>query len=379
MRLIPTARVQEGAQLGRDVMVGRADGVPLLRAGVALTARYRELLLRAGVCAIYVEDAISTGIEVEPAIDDHTRTLATRAVAAAFKIARDALDRGRSFAPLAVRSLEEIVMRIVGQIQGAGGVALALADLASADGYTFQHSIDVTAVGLMVGNRYFRDYGWLDYRGVRHFNGLEERLATLGLGLMMHDIGKLAVPLGILNKPGRLTPQEWAVMKTHPRAGVDLLDDVQWSPLVKSVVLRHHERWDGSGYPSGKATTEIHQMARIAAVADVYDAITSERMYASARPAADGVRTIIEGAGTLFDPEVVEAFRRVVAPFPAGTPVELSDRRKGIVVRVPADALERPTVRVVAADGRAEEVSLLDEPCLGINGWEPRLPAAVAC
>ena len=114
-------------------------------------------------------------------------------------------------------------------------------------------------------------------------------------------------------------------MKSHPRAGVDMLDGSQWSPLVKAVVLRHHERWNGTGYPDGKAGDEIHQMARIAAVADVYDAITSERLYAPARPASDGVRAIIEGSGTLFDPEVVDAFCKVVAPFPPA-PRSNSDR-----------------------------------------------------
>ena len=189
----------------------------------------------------------------------------------------------------------------------------------------------MTAVGLLVGQRYFSDHGWTDFRGECRFDQLEDRLSILGLGLLLHDIGKLAIPLGILNKPGKLTPEEWEIMKTHPRAGVDILDGSRWSPLVKSVVLRHHERWNGSGYPDGKSGTEIHQMARIAAVADVYDAITSERLYAPARPAHEGVRAIIEGSGTLFEPSVVEAFCRVVAPFPAGTEVELSDGRTGLV------------------------------------------------
>ncbi len=265
MRLISTSRAQDGTELGRDVMIGRPDGVPLLRSGVRLTPRYRELLLKAGISAIYVEDELSDGIMVEPVVDDQTRAVATRAVSTAFNTARDALSRGKRLTPDAVESLEDVVQRILAQIVSSGGVALALADLSSADGYTFQHSIDVTAVGLMVGHRYFTDNGWTDFRGERHYNQLEERLSTLGLGLLLHDIGKLAIPLGILNKPGKLTPEEWTIMKSHPRAGVDMLDGGQWSPLVKSVVLRHHERWNGSGYPDGKIGTEIHPMARIAA------------------------------------------------------------------------------------------------------------------
>jgi HD-GYP domain-containing protein (c-di-GMP phosphodiesterase class II) len=374
MRLISTARAQDGAELGRDVMIGRPDGVPLLRAGVKLTTRYRDLLVKAGVSAVYVEDELSEGIFVEPIVDDMTRAIATRAVSSAFNTARDAMSRGKRLAPDTVEALQDVVRRILEQIESSGGVALALADLSSADGYTFQHSIDVTAVGLMIGHRYFTSQGWTDFRGERHYDQVEERLSTLGLGLLLHDIGKLAIPLGILNKPGKLTPEEWTIMKSHPRAGVDMLDGSQWSPLIKSVVLRHHERWNGSGYPDGKTGAEIHPMARIAAVADVYDAITSERLYAPARPASDGVRAIIEGNATLFDPEVVDAFCRVVAPFPAGTSVELADGRKGLVVSVPDGALDRPVVRILEGDAGRAEISLLHDPSIRISGWDHIAP-----
>ncbi len=379
MRLISLARADDGAELGRDVLIGRPDGVPLLRAGVKLTPRYRELLSRAGISAVYVEDELSDGIIVDPIIDDETRAVATRAVSGAYNSARDAITRGRQLAPEAVKALDDVVKRILEQIESSGGAAVALADLSSADGYTFQHSIDVAALGLLIGSRYFGDQGWTDFRGECRFDQMEDRLSILGLGLLLHDIGKLAIPLGILNKPGKLTAEEWEIMKTHPRAGVDILDGSRWSPLVKSVVLRHHERWNGSGYPDGKAGTEIHQMARIAAVADVYDAITSERLYAPARPAHVGVRAIIEGSGTLFEPAVVKAFCQVVAPFPAGTEVELTDGRTGLVVSVPDEALDRPLVRIIAGNGTQEEISLLEHTSIGIKDWDHQpLPAKLA-
>jgi HD-GYP domain-containing protein (c-di-GMP phosphodiesterase class II) len=370
MRLIATVRAQEGSELGRDVLVGRADGVPLLRAGVRMTERYRELLLKAGVSAIYVEDQASEGIVVEPIVDDATRAVATRAVASAYQNARDAAASGRPLTPEAVESLEDIVSRILRQIETSGGVALALADLSSADAYTFQHSIDVTAVGLLIGQRYFRKHGWIDYRGERNFSQIDTRLSSLGLGLLLHDIGKIAVPSAVLNKPGKLDPKEWEIIKTHPRAGVELLEGSNWSPLVKAVVLRHHERWDGSGYPDGKMGEEIHQMARVAAVADVFDAVTSDRPYASKRPANEGVRVIAEGADMLFDRDVVDCFLALVAPFPPGDPIELGDGREGVVVSCPEHALDRPVVRVLS-DGEPYEVSLLLDPSLRIAGWEP--------
>jgi len=377
MRLVPTSRVAEGTELGRDVMIGRPDGAPLLRSGVKLTARYRELLMNAGVSAVYVEDDESSGIVVEPIVDDAMREVATRAIATAHRAATDASASGRQLSPDAVASLEDIVERILQQVQTSGGVALALSDLSSADAYTFQHSVDVTALGLLLGLRYYRRYGWTDYRGERQFGKIDDRLSSLGLGLMLHDIGKLSIPLAILNKPGRLTPEEWAVMRTHPRAGVDLLGGNDWSPLVKAVVLRHHERWDGSGYPDGKAGEEIHQMARIAAVADVYDAITSERHYAAAEPPHVGVRVILKGRGTMFDPDVVDTFAMLVAPFPPGSPVELTDGRRGVVVSVPEVAIDRPVVRILEGPDAQTEVALKFDPSLRIAGWEdiPLTPA----
>jgi HD-GYP domain-containing protein (c-di-GMP phosphodiesterase class II) len=371
MRLVATKRAADGSELGRDVLVGRADGTPLLRSGVRITSRYRDLLVNAGVGAIYVEDEQSAGIIVEPIVDDATRELATRAVATAYRSAKDTFTTGKKFSSDVIDTLGKIVTLIMAQIDSADGIALAIADLASADAYTFQHSIDVTAIGLLIGARYFRKHGWVDYRGERHFTQLDNRLSSLGLGLLLHDIGKLAVPAGILNKPGKLTPKEWEIMKTHPRAGVDLLDGTNWNPLVKAVVLRHHERWDGSGYPGGKICEEIHQMARVAAVADVFDAVTSDRLYAPARPIDEGVRVIAEGAGTLFDRDVVESFCAIVAPYPPGSPIEFTDGRQGVVVSCPEAALDRPAVRILPADSEPYEVSLVDDTSIRIAGWEP--------
>jgi len=378
MRLIPTARVPEGAELGRDVLIGRADGIPLLRAGVVVTQRFRERLLLSGINAIYVEDDESGGIAPEPIVSDETRAIATRAVANAYQGTQDAITHGTPLGEGTMHALSDVIARILREIEESGGVALALADLASADAYTFQHSIDVTALGLLLGQRLVREQGWVDFDGQRRFNRIDERLSQLGLGLLLHDIGKLAIPISVLNKPGRLSAEEWQMMKAHPRAGVDLLRGDFWSPLVKAVVLRHHERCDGSGYPGGKAGTEIHEMARIAAIADVYDAVTSERVYAPARPACIGVQAIRQGAGTLFDKEITDVFARVVAPFPPGVEIQLADGRRGIVVSVPKQALDRPLVRILEGPGSPCEIDLLRHPGLRIAGWDPVPEAAAA-
>ena len=232
--------------------------------------------------------------------------------------------------------------------------ALALVDLAGADQYTHQHSIDVTALGLLLARGMFQRDGWIDFRGNRRFDGIDAQLTTLGMGLLLHDIGKMAIPAEILLKPGPLTPEEWEIMRTHPAAGVELLRSTAVGPLVKSVVRDHHERWDGSGYARGISQERISQHARIAAVADVYDAMTSERPYKRAAPADKAVKVIVGGAGKDFDPEVVETFRRTVLPHQVGCEIELPDGRVGIVASVDPNRPYVPLVRVATTDGYDE-------------------------
>jgi HD-GYP domain-containing protein (c-di-GMP phosphodiesterase class II) len=366
MRLMATRRVEDGAVLGRDVIDGRPSAIPLLRKGVPVTPRHREALLAAGVHAVYIDDALSEGIEVRQAVDPETRRQATQAVSRAFDGTRDTKSASRALPDSVLSDLQRVAEMIAHDVEDNADVALALDDLSSADGYTLQHSIDVAAVGMLIGQRLFLERGWIDHLGRRSYERRDRRLARLGLGLLLHDIGKLAIPAEVLNKPGRLDEAEWELMRAHPRTGVEMLRSDLISPLVKVVVRSHHERWDGGGYPDGLAGEDIHQLARVAAAADVFDAVTSERVYASARPPDVGVQIVVDGAGRAFDPEVVDVFRRVITPYPPGQEVQLADGRRGIVASVPPDRLDRPVVRVGWEAGGREvtpyEVDTAKEP-----------------
>ena len=348
-----------GARLARDVVSGRPNEAPLLRAGTTVTAGTREALLRAGIHGVYVDDPLGAGIEVVEPITEETRRRATDALARALT---DISDAGDGELPAtAVAGLEDVAARIAADISSCDDAALALSDLAAADAYTLQHSIDVTVVGLLVAKRVFRDHGWVDGRRRRIFDRVDERLARIGVGLLLHDIGKITIPADVLSKPGKLSPEEWELVRGHPAAGVELLSSDLIPAVVKGVVRSHHERWDGSGYPDGKKGEKILQLARIAAVADVFDAVTSERPYATAQPAHVGVEIIVSGAGTAFDPEVVASFRRVVAPYPPGSALVLADGREAVVVSVDPELLDLPVVRVAAdAAGRPTRPRELD-------------------
>jgi HD-GYP domain-containing protein (c-di-GMP phosphodiesterase class II) len=366
MRLVATRRAEVGSELGRDVVDGRSGAIPLLRAGVKFTERHRSALLAAGVNAIYVEDTLSEGIDVPEVVDPETRRKATEAVSRAFEGARDSYISGRGIPEAVVNDLAKVAEMIARDVEDSADIAVALDDLSSADGYTLQHSIDVAAIGMLVGQKLFKENGWIDHTGQRTWKHRDRRLARLGLGLLLHDIGKLIIPADILNKPGQLDEGEWEIMRSHPRAGVEMLRSDLISPLVKVVVRSHHERWDGGGYPDSLSGEGIHQLARVAAAADVYDAVTSERVYAAARPPDVGVQIVLEGSGRAFDPGVIDVFRRVVAPYPPGAEVRLSDGRRGVVASVPVEKLDRPLVRIGWTAGGQEvapyEVDMGAEP-----------------
>jgi HD-GYP domain-containing protein (c-di-GMP phosphodiesterase class II) len=346
MRLMATSRIPDGALLGRDVRTGAAEHAPLLRAGTPITPEFRSALVRQGINAVYIDDELSAGIDVPEVLTERTRNEAETALQQAYDDIPDALESGETVSDKAITDMKRIAHLIARDIAASGDAVLALTDLAGADAYTLQHSIDVTVLGLVLGRRVLNLYGWPNYRGERVFTGIDERLTNLGVGLLLHDIGKLVVPSPVLRKNGPLEPDEWELMRQHPVAGVELLPGHAISSLAKSVVRSHHERWDGSGYPEGRVGSRIAQFARIASVADVYDAVTSARPYRAAAPAHVGYQVIVEGAGRAFDPEVVEAFRKLVAPYPAGTEVELVDGSRGIVASLPPHAPDQPIVRI---------------------------------
>jgi HD-GYP domain-containing protein (c-di-GMP phosphodiesterase class II) len=372
MRLAPLSEVPDGTTVARDVL-GGGERAPLLRAGVTLTPDYREGLLRAGVHAIYIDDASSQGIDPpRPLLDEMTQERAARAIMQTYAEAKAALEARRPLEPDVGEALSSVLELMLGEVKSHGEAAVALRDMCAADAYTFQHSIDVTALGMFLGAHVFAADGWSPVVP-RHAEGhsqIDERLLVLGMGLLLHDIGKLIIPTPIIQKAGPLTRQERELIEYHPQAGFDLLQSGAWSPLVKAIVLRHHERWDGTGYPGGLRGQEIHPMARIAAVADVYDAVTSERPYAPAKPAHEGLKIIAAGAGTQFDPRVAEMFLSMVAPFPPGVELRLSDGRRALVVEVPPQHLDRPLVRVLDGPDAPRELALSEQPELRIAGWD---------
>jgi diguanylate cyclase (GGDEF)-like protein/putative nucleotidyltransferase with HDIG domain len=216
-------------------------------------------------------------------------------------------------------------------------------------------------------------------------SGFDERtLFWFRIGALLHDVGKLIIPAEVLNKPAKLNDEEWALMRRHPEAGVELLAGIEFPWDVRPLIESHHERWDGRGYPHGLAGEAIPLTARILCLADVFDALTSQRSYKQSMSVADAMEIMSRDVGRAFDPALFDVFERVVAERGPANGAEMSDAQTTGAPRRPSrdDLTELPlrractaaSTRLLAArrrDGTA--ASLLYLKVVGLDAMRQRL------
>lgn len=229
-----------------------------------------------------------------------------------------------------IKNCMEMVSGICCSLSRDQEALISLARLKSKDEYTYLHSVTVCALMVALA----RQLG---------LNESEQREA--GLAGMLHDIGKVNMPDEILNKPGALSETEFATMQTHPQAGYEILSNTIGIPeVVLDVCLHHHERVDGRGYPHGLKGGCISLYARMAAICDVYDAITSRRAYKDAWDAAGSLSQMATWTGH-FDPAIFQAFVKVVGIYPVGSLVSMESGHLAVVIKNTPSALTNPIVK----------------------------------
>lgn len=337
MIFIPIEQVEAGMTLAEDVFVFYSPHVALIKKGQLLTPRFVSRLQSLDIPGIYVRE----GNEEErapprPVIGDALRRKALDNIQTVFEEAQ----RPGGDAGAGLLRLDEMVFSLVDNILMNRDVLVNIADLKSYDDYTYHHSLSVCLLSLATGTE--MGFG-------------RERLHTLGMSSILHDIGKVCIPIEIISKPSRLTDEEYRTVQQHPQlGGTYLLERSLADGDVYRGVVSHHEHVDGTGYPKGLKQSKIPLDSRIICVADVYDALTSHRPYRDPVPCSEAVEYLMGGCGSLFDMEVVDHFLRRLTVYPIGSFVELSSGQKGVVIR--NDNQLRPVVRV--AEGRGEILDL---------------------
>ncbi len=335
-KYIRTRQLKTGMKIDQTV-VDRL-GRNLVVRGTILDDYIIDSLLRLGVMSVYIQDG-----EEEETLSP----VSVRAKKMIEKLRTD--DRAKVSLSASVRkrvaegiqfiyshaeageladAADSIAGDLLASIQSNNAIAIDIGALKTSDEYTFKHSVDVATIAMVVSKKH----------------GLSKaEIREIGVAGLLHDVGKTKVPLSILNKPGRLDDDEFAIMRQHSVFGYDLIKEKAFSPAVCLGVLQHHEKINGAGYPLGMAADKICPYAKILSVADIYDALVTERPYKAAFSQRDAVEMIMAMTAEL-DMKSMQSFLESMILYPVDTVVELSNGESARVVKNNPHYILRPTV-----------------------------------
>lgn len=342
MRLISIEMLEDNMILATDV---RNNDILILKKGLSNIRKHVKKLRNMGISHIYIADSICEDIMVPDVISEDTRKLCKDTLIKTMNTLtkHDSLELG-------LFELNISIEHIINDIVNNNDVKISLADIRTTDEYTFSHCVSTTVYSLLIG---------------RSLNYDRKKLESLAMGTMLHDIGKISLDRRILYKKEKLTSDELHYVKQHALIGYNLIQDCSdLSEASKNIVLNHHERLNGSGYPYGLKGNQIDEYSKIVGIADVYDALTADRCYRKKWKTNEALKYLIENSGTLFDAELVRIFMQQIAIFPNGTIVRLSDGRLALVKKQNKNFPLRPIIRVFADRWGdilpAEEIDLME-------------------
>lgn len=338
MRYINIDNALPGMLVGKSIY--NEQGSVLVNFGVKLTKKLISRMKELGLSGLYIEDELSADIQVENLISDELGIKATRALT-----------------KLDIDAALNVASDITEELSLNGEINVDLVSLRTSSDYTYKHSLSVSVLSVLTGI------------GLGLKKSMLKELAAAGL---LHDIGKLNIPPEILDKPDPLTEEEYEIMKTHSELGYEKLKkNINISSKTKMGVYMHHEDVNGAGYPLGLQGDQIYMFAKIIHIADVYDAITSERPYKEAETPKDAIEFLMNQAGRMFQPEYVKAFITYIPFYPKGRNVKLSDGSVAVVVENRQHHTLYPVVRRLS-DGVTIDLSETEglEDALMIMGFE---------
>ncbi len=243
------------------------------------------------------------------------------------------LDAIKEEKPISTADAFAIVERIIETIFNYQNAILQLTGFPGVCDYYYAHSLDVCIYSLITG---------------KALNLEHNRLMTLGMGALLHDVGKAKIPEAILFKPDSLTPQEYEISKKHAQHSYDILSRIpMFKRDIAQIALQHHERCDGSGYPQHLKANEIHPLAKIVAIADIYDALTSDRVYKTKILPHEAAEHLLGSAATQIDREITPVFIKNIAIYPPGAQVLLNTNEIAVVTDHNAQMPLRPVLKII--------------------------------
>ncbi len=343
MIYVPTHFLKPGMVLAKDISAYGSMFALLVR-GQTLTETLIRRLLDAGIGGAYVESAIANDIEPTEILEPTYK----KKVISDLKGIFDDCERTNTLSKHALNHSMHIAEELVMSILNQDVFLVDVVTIKDYDNYTYSHCVYVAMLSVLIGVQ-------LKYN--------QKQLNELALCGLMHDIGKVDIPLEIINKTSRLTEAEFEEIKTHPLRSIERLRHNQnLTQRVFNGISCHHEKYDGTGYPFGLKGDKIHIYARILALADVYDALTSDRSYRRAWMPAEAIEYMMAQSNIHFDHDLLQCFLHTVAAYPLGSVVSLSNGGIGIVIQNNPENTLRPKVRIIRNGGdlkKGDEIDLL--------------------
>lgn len=348
MVLMPVSLLQSDMIIAKDVPTNSSinSRIPLLRKGICLNDLIILKLKSYDIDTVYVEMEGTFDIVAPDIIDSE---LKDEALCQIENIFHSLENSSKIVTPAVFEDVNELSKKLVENAMNDPDVLISLVNLKRHDDYTYIHSLCVSVLSIATGLSLGYEY---------------KDLKNLSAAALLHDIGKMAIPAELINKPDVLTEEEFDLIKTHPDKGVEIVTKRNsFVPFtILSGIRSHHERYDGTGYPNGLKTDDIHPYAKIIAIGDVYDALTSDRPYRKASKPYEAIEYIMGCGNTHFDINMVKHFLKKVVAYPVGSMVSLSDGRRAVVVENHPENIMRPKIRILSKRAAKQiELDLLND------------------
>lgn len=326
MRLVSIENVKPQVSLAKPVY--DPFGRILLTKGTVLSRYYIKKLRDLKYRSVYIDDCFSIAVTVDDVVSDEMRL-------EMMNIVQESLEHVKNGNGFAENKIKNTVSGVIEEILSNKEVLFHLTDIRCMNGHTFSHSANVCILSIMTGIS-------MGYNS--------DKLNELGIGALLHDIGKAKI-MDVVNSEKKLTNELFNLIQKHSEFGWEILSrSKDIGILAAYVAWQHHERYDGTGYPRGLSGKGITEYARIVAVADVYEALATDRPYRNRMLPHEVIDYIESRQGSDFDPDIVAAFIPNIAPYPVGSLVRLNTGSQGIVVNVHKLKPIKPTVKILFDD-----------------------------